>query len=299
MRVLITGASGLLGKALVDRFSKIHELLCITSSGQPGMLSCDLRDEVEVERFFDRYAPQAVIHAAAFSNVDICERDPAAAHRSNVAETRHLAQRCRDHRLPMVHVSTDYVFSGMSTRSYTESDPCFPVNLYGLTKLLAEQWVKRLAPYSVIVRPSWLFGSASHSNFVNMIIDRVKRKEPIAVLSDQKNRPTHVEDLSLAIGQGLEYLAHKKRKTRQFSEMFHFCNSGVTTRYEMAVRIGNAFGLKRSEIKRVDPKAIQGRVAIRPIHSVLSTDRFTHIFGERPRRWQEALDDYLATQGAA
>lgn len=298
-KILVTGATGMLGRTLVREWSAVHEVTGISRRGDQGVIACDLSRAEELEELFSKNAFQLVVHAAAYSDVDGCERDPNLAYASNALATRRLAALCGKNKIPLIYVSTDYVFNGRKKSSYTETDEVCPINIYGMTKLEGEVTTKELAWVSAIVRTSWLFGPDNPKNFVNQITSRLEKESEIRVLADQKDRPTYTGDLTAAlerIGGRLMRLAEKKPK-RPISETYHVCNRGAATRYQMAVKIRDLLRLKNKRVLLADASQVAGRVAVRPTYAVMSTARYERVFKAPLRRWEAALDEYLRSRG--
>lgn len=278
----------MLGRALRARLAESGHVTEGVSRGGDGQTrSCDLSVKSRVEELFRSGGFDAVIHAAAYSDVDGCERDPERAHGANALATAHLAEACGD-RIPLVHVSTDYVFSGLQSNPYRESDATCPINIYGLTKLEGEFFARR-AKRSAIVRTSWLFGPGNPANFVNAIIARLKSESVVRVLKDQVDCPTYVGDLS----EALERVLLRICGLSAAAEVFHFCNAGATTRYDMTQFIRDCMALTRVSVETLSASDVPNRVALRPPRPVLSTTNYEKVFGTRVRRWQDSLKDYL------
>jgi dTDP-4-dehydrorhamnose reductase len=293
-KILVTGGSGMLGAVLTRHLSSEHVVTALSKSGRNGTLVCDLTKEAEVQKLFGDGRFDCVIHTAAYSDVDGCEKDPAMAHASNALAVRHLAKICAAKAIPLVHVSTDYVFDGRKKTPYTEEDPTGPVNVYGMTKLAGEFYAAE-CPFSAIVRTSWLFGPGNPNSFVNAIVERLRTQKKVGVLEDQRDSPTSVVDLSEGLQKISETLmkAAKESSKTPRRQLFHFCNVGEATRLEMAQKIKTLLGLKNVEVERVDRQNVQGRLAIRPQHAVMSTKRYEAFFGVKIRPWEESLEEYL------
>ncbi len=192
-------------------------------------------------------------------------------------------------KIPLVHVSTDYVFDGEKKSPYIETDATAPTNIYGLTKLEGEYYAAHSGAIAAIVRTSWLFGHGNDANFVNAIAARLKKEKTIAVLDDQIDAPTYAEDLSLAlcaIGQRL------LEKPSPVAEIYHVCNSGQTTRYEMTVAMKEILKLP-VEVSVTDRSEIKGRIAIRAPYLAMSNRKFTGAFSMPLRPWRDSLKEYL------
>ena len=156
-KILVTGSTGMLGRVLMSDWSHAHRVTGLSRRGSAASIACDLSDPEKVRKVFSKARFDLVVHTAALSDVDGCERDPHAAWVSNALASRNLAAVCGRKKIPLIYVSTDYVFSGEKRSPYLESDPTHPVNVYGMTKLEGEIQVKTLAWVSALVRTSWLF----------------------------------------------------------------------------------------------------------------------------------------------
>ncbi len=291
--VLLTGASGLLGKALLRCLAADYSVTAISKSGAEATVPCDITEEKGIADLFGSRPFDLVIHTAAYSDVDGCENNPELAHRVNALGTRHLALECAKRDIPFIYISTDYVFDGRKAAPYEEKDRACPVNVYGMTKLEGEHCA-RLARKSVVLRTSWLFGRGANSNFVNAMLERLKKESFVSVLDDQEGAPTYAGDLSRAICRLAAYaLGPSADFSPRGGSLFHVCNSGSATRHAMTVLMKELLGLKHVRIEKAERASIPGRVAIRPSHSVMSPRRFENFFGERMRPWEEGLKDYL------
>ena len=293
--ILITGSSGMLGKALIKTMRQRHEVIGVSRHPGLGDVSCDLSDERQVGELFKSHRPSLVIHCAAFSDVDGCERDPKAAYACNVMASKFLSEACAVSRVPWIYVSTDYVFGGQKTSPYDEKDATAPVNIYGLSKWCGEFYALASGVSSVIVRTSWLFGPSNSSNFVNAILQSLKKEKEVSVLDDQTDSPTSVKDLSQALQTIGEHLmaAHAKDPNSVWHDTFDVCNAGGTTRYDMTVQMKKDLGFKDVRVQKADTTQIKNRVAVRPSYAVMSTRHYENFFGKTLRPWQESLREYV------
>lgn len=293
--VIVTGASGMLGKALVALLSDRYEVLGISKRGMPGCRQCDLSAEKEVEGLFAPQKPMLLIHAAAYSDVDGCERDPKLAFESNVTASKHLSNACSKNRVPWIYVSTDYVFDGQKKSPYVETDAAGPINIYGMTKWCGEFYALSGNVHSAVVRTSWLFGPENPSNFVNAMLERLQKENVVSALDDQTDSPTYVKDLSAALfkigGHLVTALAQSPQNPTH--EVFHVCNAGAATRYEMALRMREWLNLNHVKVEKAERRQIKNRMAIRPAYAVMSTCRYENFFHRAMRPWQESLREYL------
>ncbi len=294
-RVLLTGASGMLGKVLAKRLVSSYEVVGVSKSGRAGTTACDLGDRTQVRDLFKAGRYALVIHAAAYSDVDGCEKDPGMAHASNALSTKNLAEECAAFKTPFIYVSTDYVFDGRKSAAYIETDKTFPVNIYGLTKLEGEFYAKNIPAVSAIVRTSWLFGPDNPNNFVNAVITRLKVQKIARVLDDQEDCPTYVADLSDALQKIGEYMISLVKKTPDaaWHEVFHVCNRGGTTRYALTLKIKELLGWSDTKVEKLEDSQIPNRIAVRPAYAVMSARHYEEFFKTNLRPWEESLKEYL------
>ena len=290
-KVLVTGASGMLGLALRAQLAAPYEVVGVSKTGRLETQACDLSDERQVRQLFLSVKPDWVVHSAAYSDVDGCEQNPELAFSANALSTKYLAAACSVSGAPLIYVSTDYVFDGRKREPYTENDLTGPVNVYGMTKLAGESYAKACVAPSATVRTSWLFGDGNPNTFVSAILKRLKSEKRISVLEDQQDSPTFTKDLAQAIGTiGAKLLSEKKSGHR----VFQICNRGVATRHSMTLKMKEWLALP-VQVDKTDKSQIPHRFAIRPAYGVMSTRAYEEFSGERLRPWEEALREYVST----
>ncbi len=292
MAILVTGASGMLGRVLSERLRKTEKVLGVSRRDADGLLSCDLSDAAQVRRLFDAHPVDFVVNSAAYSDVDGCELDPALAHAANTLGPKNLSEICGARKIPWLHISTDYVFDGRKREPYKEDDATGPVNIYGLTKWVGEFYAQHSASPCAVVRTSWLFGGPNPKNFVEAVAARLCKESRVEVLDDQTDAPTSVADLSVAIERMMAFM-RKEALGRRWNETFHVCNTGGATRLEMTEKMRDFLGRKEVRVEKADRSRITNRVAIRPAYAVMSNERFTRTFGMTMRPWQESLREYV------
>jgi len=188
MKVLVVGAHGQLGRALVQQDAP-HELIAL------GREALDITQAEEVARRLEALRPDAVINAAAYTAVDRAEGDRGTAFAVNRDGPAHLARACAGLGIPLVHVSTDYVFDGRKTGAYVEEDRPNPLGVYGASKLAGEEAVRRLCPRHLILRTSWVFSACGH-NFVRTMLRLGLEREALGVVADQVGKPTSASELA-------------------------------------------------------------------------------------------------------
>ncbi len=246
-------------------------------------------EEIDITRLdsvtdaIDRFKPGLVINAAAATDVDGCESAPQAAFRVNGQGPGHLAQVCRDKRVFVLHLSTDYVFNGTKSEPYQEDDPIHPLGVYGKSKAQGEELVRHTLPDNhLIVRTQWLYGRHG-KNFVETILRLARERDTLSVVNDQWGSPTYTVDLCA----GLIALINAGAKGT-----FHVTNSGVTTWHEFARKILDAAGIRGVRVAAVSTEEF-GRPAPRPAYSALDNSRFVQTVGHPMQSWEQALADYL------
>lgn len=294
-RVLVTGAPGMLGHALCPALASSSDVIRISKTGREDSASCDLSSLNDLSLCFDRHRPDVVINTAAYSDVDGCERNPELAYASNAVAVKNLSTLCGRSGAALIHISTDYVFSGSNSSPYRETDATGPVNIYGLSKLIGESYAHQCQAPCAIVRTSWLFGPGNPLTFVNAIAARLKTDQEVAVLDDQTDAPTYTVDLSAALILVMERLLSQRggKKYTGAAEVYHVCNSGATTRYDMTVKIKEFLGLEKVNVLKTEHSQIKGRLAVRPPYAVMSNQLFEKTFGITLRRWEDSLREYL------
>ena len=280
-RMMITGANGLLGREISRFFSGGYEIL------RTDREECDVTRARECLRVIGEFSPDVVVHCAAYTAVDRAEAEEEAAFALNARGTRNVALACREHGALLVTFGTDYVFDGTSERPYSENDPTGPLSAYGRSKLAAEEAVREVAPDFLLLRTQWLFG-AHGRNFVSSILDRAGRGEELRVVSDQKGSPTYSLDLADAVKRLLDAGSRG---------IFHFSNEGETTFFGYAAFLLAHTGNKEARLSALSTSDLSRDEypAPRPLYAVLSKKKYREATGVAPRRWEEAVLDFLRT----
>ena len=275
MKILITGAYGMLGSDLREVL-KDNELI-IT-----GSKDLDITKENNVLQFIEDKKPEIVINAAAYTNVDNCETDYDNAYLVNAIGPKNLAVACNKLNIPLIHVSTDYVFDGSKTTPLSEEDKLGPKTAYGKTKLEGEKFVQENTKKYFILRTAWLFG-INGKNFVKTMINLSKKNNLLKVVNDQKGCPTYCYDLAMAIKQLLNSDKYG---------IYHLTNKGELSWYDFAKKI---FELSNITIN-VKPVSTEEfpRPAPRPHYSVLSNQKWINAGFTPMRNYEDALKDYLS-----
>ncbi len=272
MRIAITGAGGQLGAALQEAL-RGHDVLALDhrtlDTGEPSATAALIA-----------LFPEAVIDAAALTDVDGCERDPAAAERINALGAKHVALACAELNAALVYISTDYVFDGLKGAPYVEDDAPHPLSVYGRTKLAGEQHVAAIAPRHYIARTSWVY-ARGRRNFVSRIQQLARERPRLSIVTTEHGSPTYAPDLAAAIVQLLRHPQYG---------IYHLVNEGGVSRYDFARAILDESGRPDYPL---DPIASYPRAARPPAYGVLLNTRAAAL-GIVLRPWREALHAALA-----
>lgn len=268
MKILVTGANGMLGKDLCPVLEDVGAFVIETDID-----NLDITDEEAVAGAISQTHPDMVIHCAAYTNVDAAEKDIETAERINIYGTENLAKSCGKLDIPLVYISTDYVFDGTKNSPYLPDDDPKPLNNYGLTKLRGEEAVKKYCEKYYIVRTSWLYGHHG-KNFVETMLKLAAENKEIKVVDDQTGCPTWTIELA----NGILKLLSMPYGT------YHICGSGQTSWYEFAKEIFNQSNISQ-EVLPCKTEDFP-RPAKRPKYSVMDNKGLC-------RNWQAALHDYL------
>jgi len=278
--ILVTGAQGLLGRALSPRLARSAprpEAVRLTD-----LAELDVTDARAVAAAVRDLRPRTVFHLAAWTDVDGAESHAAEAARANVAGSENVARAAADSGALVVHISTDFVFDGTKPGVYLEDDPPSPQSVYGRTKAESEARVRASAPaHHLVVRTAWLYGAGGR-NFVQAILAAAREGRSLRVVTDQVGCPTWSEDLAEAL---LALVAADARGT------FHACGRGEASRLEMAQAILEAAGLA-APVEPVLTADLPPRAA-RPRRAVLSTEKLEWTTGFRFPPWRESLRAFV------
>jgi len=293
VKLLVTGAGGQLATELVRQAGDC-QIVALTQT------EFDITDAAAVFRVVEKIAPDAVVNAAAHTAVDRAESEVEIAFAANRDGPAHLAAACAAYAIPLLHVSTDYVFDGTKAGAYTEEDPPGPGSLgvYGQSKAAGEAAVRAVLPEHIILRTSWVF-SAHGNNFVKTILRLAGERDELRVVADQYGCPTAASDLAAAILAMLPLVvAHGGRWGT-----YHFCQPEATTWHEFAeaiidqARIVDQTRIAGAQlrVKNIVPitTADYPTPARRPANSALDCTKLKSVFGIQPRPWRVSLHEVI------
>lgn len=275
MRVAITGHKGQLGTSLKHLLQAQHELFLI------DVPVFDITDRNVIIQAIVNFKPDFVIHAAAYTNVDGCTREPDKAYLINALGTQNIALACQRAGAIMVFISTNEVFDGRDSAPYLEFDATNPINMYGRSKLAGESYTQMLLQQFYIVRTAWLYAPEGN-HFVSKIIRAADERGHLTVVTDEISSPTYAPDLALAM---VRLLA-----TDAFG-IYHFTNEGICSRYDFAVEILKRSGRKHIPVEPITSDQYQ-RVSDPPLYAPIRNFCGASL-GITLRPWQEALEEYL------
>ena len=277
MKILLLGHKGMLGHDLLTTLALDHEVI-----GR-DIEDFDIASLQDCRSLVDDAAPDIVVNAAAYTDVDGCETNMDKCFAVNAEGVNNVAMACKESHVKVVHFSTDYVFDGTKGEPYLETDTPNPINTYGQSKLQGELYLRALTDNFLIVRTSWLYGK-NGKNFVKAILARAEETGKLTVVHDQIGSPTYTVDLAGAV----KVLIENGQKG-----IFHVTNRGRCSWYEFALKILEYAGKTDVEIKPIITAELN-RKALRPAYSVLSCKKFVTECRKTMRFWQIALNDYLS-----
>lgn len=285
MKILITGANGMLAKSVRKRLEKGNELICT------DVADLDITDEKAVMEFVTNAKPDYIINCAAYTAVDKAEEAGEIVRKINADGPKNLAIAAKTVDAPLVHISTDYVFGGDLDieKEYKEEDEKHPVTAYGITKLEGEEKIKENTDKYYIFRTAWLYGDGN--NFVRTMLKLGETKDEINVVADQHGSPTYAEDLANIIGEAIE-------KKIPYG-IYHATNEGFTTWYDFTKAIFEYAGI----ICQVNPVTTEKYIemmkitqAKRPKNSQMSKEKLL-AQGIQIPEWENGLKRYLQAEG--
>jgi dTDP-4-dehydrorhamnose reductase len=285
MKILVFGAGGQLAQELAAICPQLRVTAVFCSKSE-----CDISNIDQVAEIHQRAGPAVIINTAAYTNVERAESEPDAALRANRDGPGILAKVSADFGVPLIHVSTDFVFDGSKPSSYVESDPVAPLGVYGLSKFEGEQAIRRLTNQHIIIRTGWLYGRFGR-NFLKTILDMSRNRDQLAVVADQIGTPTAGGDLASAI------MAAADKAFGGYAQWgtYHFGGATDASWFDLAggiVAAQAAFTGRRPQVAAVSSEQYPSAVR-RPRNSRLNSDLFAAHFGKRGAAWQERVPEIV------
>jgi dTDP-4-dehydrorhamnose reductase len=287
MRLLLLGGTGQVGREFQSlAFPKGTDVVA------PSRADCDFADPRAITQLIAAYPWNVVINVAGYTNVDRAESDQSTAFAVNADAPAHLAAETERHAIPLIHISTDYVFDGRKNSPYVETDAPAPLNVYGASKLAGERAVAANNPRHVILRTAWVYSSHGH-NFVKTILRLAAERERLTIVDDQRGCPTSAHDIAVVCRDIALLCAAQPAETPY--GLYHFTGSGEASWYEFARAIVDlaARALARSPqivpIKTIDYPT----EAVRPVDTRLDCTAIERAFGVSQRPWRHALKEVL------
>ncbi len=277
MKVLITGSNGQLGRSIQERSLLYPEF----SFDFTDVDQLDITNKSALEFYLKTSKPDVIINCAAYTAVDKAEEEKEKAFLLNVTAVEYLSQISVEYGILLIHISTDFIFDGKSTKFYKEDNFAQPESVYGKSKLAGEKAIKDCGPNAIIIRTSWLYSEYGH-NFVKTILRLASERSEIKVVSDQVGTPTYAGDLADAILK----IIHSNYQPEGV-QVFHYSNEGVASWYDFAKAIIEIDNLDCSVIPI--PASKYTLPAKRPDYSVMSKEKFKQYFHLEIPEWKESL----------
>ena len=276
MKVLVTGVKGQLGYDVVKDLKKRgHEPIGVDRE------EMDLMNNDAIREFIMNTRPEAIIHCAAYTAVDKAEEEVEVCYQVNAEATKVIAECAKELDITLIYISTDYVFDGTKEGEYVETDVPNPINVYGASKLLGEQYVQQLLEKYYIVRISWVFGE-NGNNFIKTMRRLGSERDELNIIHDQVGSPTYTADLAPLLVDMME--------TNKYG-IYHATNEGTCSWFEFANEI---FKQSNIEVKTNPITTDQYPTAAkRPMNSRMSKDKLTEFGFALLPSWEEALNNYL------
>ena len=283
--ILIIGSGGRLGAALTRAY---RERFDVTDFSHADL---DLAKADQVRAKIEPLSFDILVNAAAFTNVDLSEKEREQAFAINAEAPRLLAEICRGKKAKLIHFSTDYVLDGEKREPYAEEDPARPLSIYGESKRAGEENVLAVDERHLVVRVSWVFGP-DRPSFVDEMIQRARENDQVAAVADKISTPTYTRDIADLL------LPVLSKSADRFSGRLHIANTGECTWQEYAqhaLDCCHQFGvpLKAKKVGALKLGDMKSFIAPRPVYTVLSTQKYTSLTGISPRSWQDAVAEYV------
>ena len=297
MKILLIGGNGQLGQAISNKLDKKFDLKISTNS-KNDQNYCDISNKKSIINIFEKFLPEVVINAAAFTDVDRCEIYRSKANQVNNLSLEEIASQCLKKNSILIHFSTDYVYDGNTKFFNSETDITNPINYYDTTKLNGEKKIIRSNCKFIILRLSWVYSSYKKNNFVLKIIEKLKRKDNITITNNEIGSITSTDFIAKKIEKILFFL---KDKNVSIKEIFNLCPSLPSNRVEIVNTLINRLIKDNKKNHLMKGKAYNSKnvnnlyLAKRPINSKMNTSKFSSYFNEQIESWEEDLENFIIT----
>lgn len=277
-KILIIGGNGQLGNCLnklISEYALDYEFHFTDYD------TLDITNQKQINEYFSEYEPHYCINVSAYTAVDLAEQEKEKAFAINAEGVRHLAEACTEKGIDLIHISTDYVFSGDTNIPYSEDDFTNPLSVYGASKLEGENLALENNPKTIIIRTSWLY-SEFGKNFVKTMLNLFSTKDELNIVADQFGQPTNANDLAEAI---MKIISTEEKEYG----IFHFSNYSETTWFDFAKKIAE---LSKSKIK-INPISSEQypTPAKRPMRSTMCLDKIENSYNIEPKYWENSLKE--------
>ena len=287
-RIVVVGAGGRLGAALVREYSRESEVLGFNHQ-QLDLAQADNARVALSALDFD-----ALINCAAQTNVDRCETHPDEAFQLNAEAARVLAEVCAAKGAKLVHISTDYIFDGAKREPYTEEDDAHPISVYGESKLAGEHRVLEVSDQHLVVRVSWVFGP-DRPSFIDWAVQQARQHDHVEAIGDKLSAPSYTVDLAEMLRRLID---------RDATGIVHATNAGSCSWQEYGQHaidccIAEGVSMKARTIDPVPLASMTKFIARRPLYTTLATAKYSKLTGHTPRHWHDAVADYVRTHVAS
>lgn len=286
MNILITGSKGQLGWELMRQGADF------TLRGL-DLPELDITRPENIAECAKDFQPDLLINAAAYTNVDKSESDIQAAFAVNRDGAANLADFCKKRKIPLIHISTDFIFDGKKTSPYMETDPVSPLGVYGKSKAEGEEAVRNILKEHIIIRTAWLYGVHGH-NFAKTMIRLGQEREELGVVADQQGCPTCAADLAEALLRIARQIGSKKNISWG---TYHYCGKGITTWHGFTEKIMELarpfFPIRTRKVKAITTDQYP-TPARRPAYSALDCTRIQENFGVETKDWRKSLKNTIA-----
>ncbi len=282
MKILVTGANGQLATEISQQKNSAVDIISYTHK------ECDICDIHSIMQLIKTHQPDWLVNCAAYTAVDLAEQNQEQAFATNEQGVQNLAIACKKYNIPLLHISTDYVFSGEQQQPYVEHDDCQPLSVYGKSKLAGEQALQATWVKHIIFRTGWVYGHYG-KNFMKTMCRLAQQQSELTVVSDQYGGPTSTIDITRAIMTIINASEHQWG-------IYHFANQGKTNWYDFAKAIIKLDAIKQQYtmpiLTPVTTKEFP-TAATRPKNTLLNCAKIQKNFGIIAQPWQQALAEVL------